>query len=57
MSQPDELRKQARALLDKAKTAEEPDEGLIDVLRAMEFEDMAEDAERRELGTREPDDS
>jgi hypothetical protein len=46
---PDQLRQQARALLDQARRAAHPDQGLVDVLRALEYEALAEQAERDEI--------
>ncbi len=46
---PEQLRQQARILLEQARRAEAPDQGLIDVLRAIEYEAIADEAERDEI--------
>ena len=46
MTHPDELRAQARALYDLAKTTPQPDESLLHVLHALELETTADHLDR-----------
>ena len=49
MTRAEELRSQARALYDLAKATPQPDESLLHVLHAIEFETAAERLERGDI--------